>query len=47
MILTTNVVLAMTLNPLMLYVIKPSFIGKTAENGEAGDETITAAEAVA
>lgn len=35
MILTTNVVLAMTLHPLMLYVFKPGFIGKTAENGEA------------
>ena len=47
MILTTNVVLAMTLHPLMLYVIKPGFIGKTAENDEARDETFTVSEAVA
>ena len=46
MILTTNVVLAMTLHPLMLYVIKPGFIGKTAENGEVGVETFTAEEAM-
>ena len=38
--------LAMTLHPLMLYVIKPSFIGKTAENEEAGGETFTAPEAI-
>jgi predicted RND superfamily exporter protein len=31
MILTTNVILSITLHPLMLYVIKPKFITRRAE----------------